>query len=57
MIPLFKYIYQFIKFGHLMGCDLKEIFKNAPCLCNNTHNIQYDITDLVNHEMVKNTET
>ena len=28
-----------------------------PVSCNNTHNIEYDITDLVNHEMVKNTET
>ena len=28
-----------------------------PVSCNNTHNIQYDITDLVNHEMVKNTKT
>ena len=26
------YIYQLAKFGGLMSCDSKDIFKNAPCL-------------------------
>ena len=26
------YIYQLAKFGDLMGCGSKNIFKNAPCL-------------------------
>ena len=39
------------KFGNLMSCGLKDIFKNVSCT-----NIHHDITDLVNHGMVKNTK-
>ena len=34
-----------------MICGSKDIFKNAPRLMYNTPR---DVTDLVNHEMVKN---
>ena len=44
------YDYQLTKFGGLISCGSKDIFKNAPCL-------MYDVTDLVNHRMVKNTRT
>ena len=44
------YIYQLAKFGDLMSCGLKETLKKAPCLMYNTH---HDVTDLVNHGMVK----
>ena len=37
-----------------MSCGSKDIFKMHPVLCTNTH---HDITDLVNHGMVKNTKT
>ena len=42
-------MYQLVKFGDLTGCDSEDIFKN--------HNTHYDVTDLVNHGMVKNTKT
>ena len=50
------YIYQLAQFGDFVSCGSKDLFKNAPCLmsCTNTHR---DVTDLVNHEMVKNTKT
>ena len=47
------FIYQLTQYGRLMSCGSKDIFKNAPCLCSNTHR---DITDLVNYAMVKNTK-
>ena len=47
-------IYQLTKFGDLMSCDSKDIFKMHPVSCTNT---RHDVTDLVNHGMVKNTET
>ena len=37
-----------------MSGGSKDILKNAPCPCTNTH---HDVTDLVNHGIVKNTET
>ena len=40
-------IYQLSKFGDLMSCV-------HPVSCTNTH---HDVTDLVNHGMVKNTKT
>ena len=43
------YIYQLGKFGDLMSCGSKDIFKNAPCLMYNTH---HDVTDLANHGIV-----
>ena len=43
------------EFGDFIICGSKDIFKNAPYLiCTNTH---HDVTDLVNHGMVKNTKT
>ena len=45
------YIYQLTKFGDFMSCGSKDIFKNACYLiCTNAH---HDVTDLVNHEMLK----
>ena len=57
VIHLFKknetlYIYQLAKFDDLMSCGSKDIFKNAPCT-----SINLDVTDLVNHGMVKNRKT
>ena len=49
-IILLAYIYQLAKFGDFMIFGSKDIFKNASCL-------HRDITDLVNHGMVKNTKT
>ena len=37
-----------------MSCGSKDIFKNAPFSCSNTHQ---DVTYLVNHGMVTNTES
>ena len=37
-----------------MSCGLEDILKNTPVSCINTH---HDVTDLLNHEMVKNTKT
>ena len=51
-IIVLAYICQLAKFGGFMICGSKGIFKNAPCT--NTHR---DVTDLVNHRMVKNTKT
>ena len=48
------YIYHPAKFGDFMSCGSKDILKNAPCLMYYTN---HDITDLVNHWMVKNTKT
>ena len=44
------YIYQLAKFGDLMSCGSKVIFKNALILT-------LIVTDLVNHGMVENTNT
>ena len=48
------YIYQLAKFGDFMICGSKDIFEMHLVSCTNTHR---DVTDLVNHEMVKNTKT
>ena len=48
------YIYQLTKFGDFMSCGLKYIFEMCPVSCNNTRR---DVTDLVNHRVVKNTKT
>ena len=44
------------KFGDFMICGSKDIFKSGSCLilCTNAHR---EVTDLVNHGMVKNTGT
>ena len=34
-----------------MSCSSKDIFKNAPCIMYNT---RHEVTDLLNHAMVKN---
>ena len=47
-------IYQSTKFGGLMSCGSKDIFKMHPISCTNTY---HDVTDLVNHEMTGNTKT
>ena len=44
------YIYHLVKFGDLMSCISKDIFKNVPGLYTNSH---HGIPDLVNHGMVK----
>ena len=49
MKVILVYIYRLAKFGGLMSCGSKDILKNAPCL-------MHDITDLVNHGLVKNTK-
>ena len=36
-----------------MNCDSKDIFKKAPCFRVSCTNAHHDITDLVNHGMVK----
>ena len=46
------YIYELTKIVDLISCGSKDIFKNAV-LCTNAH---HDITDLVNHAMVRNTK-
>ena len=49
------YIYQSAKYGDLMSCVSKDIFKKMhPIWWTNTH---HNTPDLVNHEMVKNTKT
>ena len=48
------YIYQLARYGGLMSCGSKDIFKNAPNLRYNSH---HDFTDLADEEMVKNTKT
>ena len=48
------YIYQLTNFGGFMSCGSKDIFKNAPCPCTNTH---HDVRDLLNRGIVKNTKT
>ena len=45
--------YQLAKFGGLMSDGSNDVFKNTPCLVYNT---DHDVTDLVNHRMVKNTK-
>ena len=47
-------IYQLAKFGDFMSCSSKNIFKMYLVSCANTHR---DVTDFLNHGMVKNTET
>ena len=44
------YMCQLAKFGDLMSCGSKM----HPDSCTNTH---HDVTDLINHEIVKNTKT
>ena len=44
------YIYQLAKFGDSMSLCSEDVFKMVPVSCTNTH---HDITDLVNHGMVK----
>ena len=53
-ITTLAYIYQLAKFADLLRCGSKDIFKNASCLCNNTH---HDVIDSINHWVVKNTTT
>ena len=53
-IIVFVYIYQLTKFGYLMSCGLNIYSKMHPASCTNIH---HDVTDLVNHEIVKNTKT
>ena len=48
------YIYQLAEFGDLMSCGSKIYSKMHPVLCTNTH---HDVTDLVNHVMVKTTKS
>ena len=66
------YIYQLTKFGGLMSCGSKDVFKNAPSHASHdvmhimmswshahaswTH-AHHGITDLVNQEIVGNTKT
>ena len=47
-------IYQLAKFGDFTSYGLTNILKKYTVSCTNTH---HDVTDLVNHEMVKNTKT
>ena len=47
-IIVLAYIYQLAKFGDLMSCFSKYIFKDAPSLM--------DVADLVNHDLVENTK-
>ena len=47
------YIFQLLNFGGLMSCGSKDMFKMHPVSCTNTH----DVTDLVNREMIGNTNT
>ena len=47
-------MYQLAKLGDLLSCGLKDILKMHPVSCTNTH---HDVTDFVNHGMVKNTKT
>ena len=51
-IIILAYIYQLAKFDDFMTCGSKDILHLISCT--NTH---CDVTDLVNHEMVKNTKT
>ena len=46
------YIYQLTKFGGLISCGSKYIFKNALS-CTITH---HNVIDLVNHMMIENTK-
>ena len=48
------YIYQQTKFGDFMSCDSKDYSKMHVISYNDTH---CDITDFINHGMVKNTKT
>ena len=48
------YIYQLNKFAGLMSCSSRDMLKNAPVSCSNTH---HDVIDLVNQGMVKNTKS
>ena len=49
------YIYQLTKFGNLMSCGSKDIHsKMHPVTCTNT---RHDVTDFVNHGMVKYSKT
>ena len=49
----FAYVYQATKFGGLMSCGSKSMFKNASSFTN-THR---DVIDLINRGMVKITKT
>ena len=43
------------EWGNLMNCGSKDIFKKIyPVSCTNTY---HDVTDLVNHGIVKKTKT
>ena len=46
----FAYIYQLATFVDLMSCGSKDIFKMHSVSC---ANIYHDVTDLINHGMVK----
>ena len=46
--------YQLAKFDDFLSCGSKDILKNLPCLITNTH---CDVTNSLNHGMVKNTKT
>ena len=48
------YIYQLAKFGDFMSYGSKICSKMHPVSLTNT---QHDVTDLLNHEMVKHTKT
>ena len=48
------YIYQLTKFGGLMSCGSEDIFKMDPVSFTNAH---HDVTDLVNHGIVKHVRT
>ena len=47
------YINHLAKFGYLISCILKDMFKNVPRSCTN---IRRDVTDLIKQGMVKNTK-
>ena len=49
-IIVFVYIYQLVKFGDLISCGSKDIFKTHPVSCANTH---HGVTDLISHWMVE----
>ena len=42
------------KFGDLMNCGSKDLFKNCTVSCTNTH---HEVADMVSHGMVENTKT
>ena len=48
------YIYQLTKCGGLISCGSEDIFKMDPVSFTNAHD---DVTDLVNHGIVKHVRT